>query len=285
MITPPNWLPDNTHYLTVCGSTSYGCESSNSDMDIYGFCIPTKEIVFPHTAGHIIGFDNYPKFEHYQQHHVKDIDALGGKGREYDVTVYSIVRYFSLVSDNNPNMVDSIFTDQDCVLHCSNIGHMVRDNRKIFLHKGIYHKMRAYAMSQLHKMSSKEREGKRKESYDKWGWDLKFGYHLCRLLCEVQQILETGDLNLRKDREFYKAIRRGDLTEQEVREWATEKDKYLEQLYQKTSLPDLPRDKEIKKLLLECLEAHYGNLSSVIEKPDIAKQTLREIIKLAEGAL
>lgn len=285
LITPPNWLPDNTHYLTIVGSTSYGCESSNSDMDVYGFCIPTKEIVFPHTAGFIQGFDNPPKFDQYQQHHIKDESALRGRGREYDVTIYSIVRWFALLRDNNPNMVDSIFTAQDCVLHCTNIGHLVRDNRKIFLHKGIYSKMRAYAFSQLSKMSSKDRQGKRKETYDKYGWDLKFGYHLCRLLSEVQQILETGDLDLRKDREFYKAIRRGDLSEQEVVDWANSKDRYLEQLYQKTSLPDLPQDGKIKQLLLDCLESHYGNLGSIIEKPDISKDTLRQIIKLCEGSL
>jgi uncharacterized protein len=56
LITPPKWLPDNTCYMVVMGSHAYGVNSSDSDFDIYGVCIPPKDLVFPHTAGEIPGF-------------------------------------------------------------------------------------------------------------------------------------------------------------------------------------------------------------------------------------
>lgn len=281
LITPPNWLPDNMQYETIMGSVAYGCSSDTSDMDIYGFCIPPKSMVFPHTAGYIQDFDSAPKFEQYQQHHIED---KAGR-RNFDFTIYGIVRYFRLLMDNNPNIVDSIFTPADCVQHITNIGQMVKDNRKLFLHKGSYVKLKAYAYSQLHKMSSKEREGKRKELYDQYGFDIKFAYHLLRLLNECEQILIHGDLDLRQNREQLKACRRGEIPEEEIRAIFTEKEKYLESLLEKSPLPETPPEAKIKKLLLECLESHYGNLSAVIEKPDITKTALREIIKLAENAL
>ena len=92
LINPPAWLPANVHYLTIMGSMAYGVadtsgEGQSSDMDLYGFCIPPKEIVFPHTAGAIWGFGKYkegmPKshFGQYQQHHIHDPSARGGRGR------------------------------------------------------------------------------------------------------------------------------------------------------------------------------------------------------------
>lgn len=75
VIQPPSWLPDNTHYLCVMGSVAYGVSTDTSDMDIYGWCIPPKSYIFPHTAGYIGGFDEIPKFDQWQQHGAVDSDA------------------------------------------------------------------------------------------------------------------------------------------------------------------------------------------------------------------
>lgn len=156
LIHPPDYLPDNTHYLTIMGSVAYGVSSDTSDMDVYGFAIPPKAVIFPHLSGEIPGFGRQTKrFDQWQQHHIKDESAMGGKGREYDFSVYNIVRYFQLTMENNPNMVDSLFTPVNCVLHSTKIAQTVRDRRRTFLHKGAWHTYRGYAYSQLHKMDVK----------------------------------------------------------------------------------------------------------------------------------
>ena len=144
-------------------------------MDVYGFCIPEK-MVWPHLRGEIPGFGTpLPRFDQWQEHHIADRDALGGHGRVYDFAIYSIVRYFQLCMENNPNMVDSLFTPHDCVLHITAIGQHVRDNRRLFLHKGSWHKFKGYAYAQLHKMGSPKeaRTGKRLALYDEFGYDVK----------------------------------------------------------------------------------------------------------------
>lgn len=111
---PPAWLSTNTHYLTIMGSVAYGVSSDSSDMDIYGFCTPKKEMVFPHLAGEIRGFSKQTEpFDQWQKPHIEDRSALGGKGRTYDFTVFGIVRYFQLLMENNPNLIDSIYTPQE----------------------------------------------------------------------------------------------------------------------------------------------------------------------------
>lgn len=155
LISPPDFLPHNTMYETIMGSAAYGVSTDDSDMDVYGFCIPPKVLVFPHLSGEIAGFGRQiQRFECYTQHHILDKDALRGKGRSYDLSIYSIIRYFQLCMDNNPNMIDSLFTPQDCVLYCTNVGNMVRDKRKIFLHKGSWHKFKGYSYAQLNKVNN-----------------------------------------------------------------------------------------------------------------------------------
>jgi len=262
LITPPPFLKNNIHYECIMGSNAYGVSSDDSDIDVYGFAIPPKDMIFPHLRGEIIGFGRQKKrFEQYQQHHIKSKD---GK-REYDLHIYSIVKYFQLCMDNNPNIIDSLFVPRRCILHSTIIGEHVRENRKIFLHKGSWHKFKGYAYSQVHKMSIKNPEGKRKEIIEKYGYDVKFAYHVVRLLNEVEQILTEGGLDLERNREQLKSIRRGEWKQQQIVEYFEMKEKSLEELYIKSDLQHSPNEELIKNLLLECLEMHYGVLD--ITKP------------------
>jgi uncharacterized protein len=287
LISPPSWLCNNTHYLVMMGSVSYGCESDNSDIDVYGFCIPPKSIILPHTAGYIYGYDNFPKFDQYQQHHILDKDALGGKGQTYDITVYSIIRLFRLLSDNNPNIIDSLFVPQDCVLFSTQIGQLVRENRKIFLHKGCWQKFKGYAYSQVSQLTSRtyEKGSKRALDVEEHGFSTKFGYHTLRLLNECQQILEKGDLDLRENREQLKACRRGEISAEEIRRIFSEQERALEKLYTESKLQHKPDEDKIKELLLNCLEQHYGSLSAAVVRPDNTVSALREIQKIAQNVL
>lgn len=283
LIHPPDWLSTNTAYLTIMGSHAYGVadvsdKTKKSDFDIYGFCFPPKMLVFPHLDGEIQGFGRQKKkFEQYQEHHCFDPDALGGHGREYDFTIFSIVKYFQLVMDNNPNCLDSLFTKQECVLHNTQVANMVRENRKIFVHKGCWPKFKGYSFSQLHKMTTKEASGNRQEIREAYGFDVKFGMNLVRLLYEAEQLLTEGDMDLQRDKEHLKAIRRGEVKEEEIRKWASEKEKQLEEIYTRSKLPWGPDEGKIKQLLLKCLEHHYGNLEKAVTIEGKEMQALNEI--------
>lgn len=272
LIRPPQFLPEHVHYETVMGSIAYGVASESSDMDIYGFCIPPKESLFPHLRGEIPGFGTPgPRFEQYQQHHIQD------NNHEYDIVIYSIVKYFQLCMQNNPNMIDSLFTPLRCVRHCTPVGHQVRDHRKLFLHKGCWHTFRGYAWAQLHKMESQHRIGTRKDSIERYGYDVKFAYHVVRLIGEVEQILATGDLDLERDREVLKAIRRGEWSLEKIETWFSQRESSLQSLYEKSSLPPSPPEEKIKGLLLSCLEEHYGSLSECVVVLDQARLAMHEI--------
>lgn len=281
LIKPPPFVIGGTCYLTITGSVAYGVSSDDSDMDIYGFTIPPKDMVFPHLRGEISGFGSQTKrFEQFQQHHIVERDY----GKEYDLSIYSIVKYIQLCMDNNPNMIDSLFTREQQVLHSTKISNHIRDNRKLFLHKGSWHKFKGYAFGQMHKMRIKnpDVDSVRYESVQKHGFDVKFAYHVVRLLNEIEQILVEHDLDLMKNNEQLKAIRRGDWTLEQVEQYFYDKEKSLEEVYSKSTLRYKPDEESIKKILMECLEEHYGSLDNIIQIDDHYKGILRQIQKLVE---
>lgn len=272
--SPPKFLPDNIHYEVMMGSVAYAVSGGGSDIDVYGWAIPPKEYVFPHLRGEIAGFGKTgPAFDQYQQHHLK-----GNNGKDYDLTCFSIVKYFQLVMQNNPNMIDSLFVPRNCVLHITQIGEMVRENRKLFLHKGAWHKFKGYAYSQLSKMKVLNRENEhRQASIDRHGYDVKFAYHVVRLINEVEQIMVEHDLDLTRNNEQLKAIRAGEWTKEQIENYFDSKERELESLYLSSTLPYSPDEAKIKQLLLNCLEQHYGSLDKAIVVPEAPIQALRDI--------
>ena len=264
LVTPPSFLKNNIQYEVMMGSIAYGVSSNDSDVDVYGFCIPPKYMIFPHLTGEIFGFGTqHNRFEQWQQHHIKN----SSKTKEYDFTIYSIVKYFQLCMQNNPNMIDSLFVPRRCVLHSTQIGEHIRERRKDFLHKGSWHKFKGYAYSQVHKMNTKvpDKNSKRYKSIQKFGFDIKFAYHVVRLLNEIEQILIEKDLDLQRNREQLKSIRNGEWSKEQIENYFEIKEKSLEELYIKSDLPHSPDEERIKTILLECLEIHYGSLEDTIK--------------------
>lgn len=279
LITPPSHLEKSVCYEVMMGSIAYGCSNDASDMDVYGFCIPPRSIIFPHENGYIQGFDNnIPRFDQYQQHHIKDGD------KEYDLSIYNIIKYFKLISQCNPNMIDSLFVPDRCVLYSNDIGKMVRDQRHLFLHKGAWHKFKGYAYSSLHKMRIKKPDpkSKRYESIMKYGYDVKFAYHIVRLLSEVEQILIEGDLDLQKNREQLKSIRRGEWSINDIEDYFTNKESNLEQIYITSTLPHSPDMESIKSLLINCLEHYYGSLDKTFNTVSNERKVLNDIKELLQ---
>ncbi len=290
----PSWLPDNVQYLTQMGSHAYGVNRADSDHDVYGFVMPPKEVIFPHLAGQIIGFGELKHInERWNVWHTPEKkDGQPGlidpdNGKEYDFQLYNIVDYFQLVMEGNPNMVDSLFTPSECVLHSTKVGDMVRENRKLFLTKKVWHTFKGYAYKQMRKMGSMQRTGKRKAVVEEHGFDLKFAYHVVRLLNEVEQLLTEGDMDLRRNREQLKAIRNGEWTKEQVESYFARKEVELEVLYNESKLPwgieEDNRKNKIRRLLFECIEEHYGSVSKFgVVEPDAATLALSDIAKVLD---
>lgn len=280
LINPPKWLSKNIVYLSIVGSVSYGDNDVNkiSDIDLLGICVPPKSIIFPHLAGKIFGFDEIEEFNLYKKDHIVDND------KEYDISIRNIVSFFKLLNKSNPTAIESLFSSQEEVLLISQVGHFIRDNRHMFLSKECVSTFKGYSLSNLKKMESKTPEewGKRYELVKKYGYDVKFAMHCVRLLLELEQILTVENIDLKKDKDQLKSIRKGEWTIDEIKKWASNKEKELDIALANSNLQEKVDEKKVKNLLIQCLEIQYGSLNKIIadqDKYSIAFNEIKDIIE------
>jgi predicted nucleotidyltransferase len=241
----------------VMGSHAYGTNTSTSDWDFYGFIVPPPEYIFPNISGRLAGFGKQlQEFNQYQGQHL-----VNPKGVEYDVTVYNITRYFQLCMDGNPNMIDSLFTDESDLVKSDNISYIVRQNRTMFLSQKCWHTFKGMAHSHLSRLNNRIRVGKRSEIVEKYGYDVKDASHIVRLMGELKQILEEGDLFLKVNSGMVMDVKEGRWTKEEVISYFEETMTHLSLLVEKgCAVPHSPNEKSIKDILLWALEEKYGSL-------------------------
>lgn len=280
LINPPKWLPNNSLFEGHTGSVAYGASSNDSDIDVVGFCMPPLYSIFPHLNGVIPGFGHQGDiFHQFQKHHIQDAET----NREYDITSYSIVKFFQLAMDNNPNIVDVLFLPRRCVLHSTQTYEYVREKRELFLHKGSWFKFRGYCSSQLSKIRNKSNSSneKRKKDVEKNSFDTKFAYHCVRLLLEIEQIMTEHTLVLDRNSEILKSIRRGEWTLEQLLDWCESKEKSLETVFANSTLRNKANEDELKNILLECIEMHYGSIDKAIKRDksvDMLVNDLKEVL-------
>ena len=277
---PKHPFVTQTVYEVIMGSMAYGVSRNSSDMDVYAVCVPEKSMVFPHLTGYISGFGPTPElFEVQQKHHMQMND------KEYDVNVYGIVFYFNLCAENNPNMIDSLFVPDRCVLYKSDVGDHMRSYRRKFLSKRIFDKMRGYAFSEFKKLEKgydPVKNAKRYETVQKYGYDVKSAYHVVRLMLEAEMVLNEGDLDLEFHREQLKFVRDGGYTLAELGEWFHSKEIELTKLHTDSKLPLRANFDELRVLLYECLEMHFGTLEVAEEAGIRSAEALEKIARIVD---
>lgn len=116
------------------------------------------------------------------------------------------------------------------------------------------------------------------------GYDSKGLYHVIRLALQCQQILEEGDMDITRNSELLKSIRRGEWTLTKLKESFNATEKRLDELYTTSKLPYSPDMKFLGDILLCCIEMKYGSLSSFIATTDhVSAIKLDQIRKILES--
>ncbi len=103
----------------------------------------------------------------------------------------------------------------------------------------------------------KTRNPKRAEIEKQHGFDRKNASHLVRLLRMAREILETGQVHVRRhDAEEIKAIRNGAWTYEELVEFAEKEDLALEEVVKKSNLPSKPNVSKIHNIVCEMVKKY-----------------------------
>ena len=245
----PSFVTEDLIYLTIGGSLAYGVSGPESDVDMYGICIPPKEKVFPTFDGVIPGF-GVP---------VKPWPHWGYQGAGLDIMVYSIVKFFNLAMQGNPNIIEILFTKEHHIMAIAGAGVELRGSRDLFLTNNIIPRFAGFYHSQRDKMFGAETTDPRKaDRILKYGYDTKAAYHSMRLLLELEQLLETGTMDLEKSKDLLTGIRFGSFSGEDVETMLKMKSDHIDAKKTNSALKPEPNEEYIKQILISILESYWG---------------------------
>lgn len=225
-------MPDFDEYRVLAGSYMYGTNVETSDKDYRGFYIPTKEQLYGFRAP----ADTVTITE-------------GGKDEAY----WPIQKYFSMCSQANPNVIETIFAPIDCVVGAGYVGWRVRDMAHMFLSKKIATSYLGYATGNYH------RTVKNRDPANPYDYDGKDVMHLIRLVRMGNETLRTGKLRVRReeDRNYFLRIRKN-----QEPWWAIETEflahkENWSKIEASSSLPEEPDFDRLNKILVRLVEDHF----------------------------
>lgn len=239
----------NTILKIRCGSHLYGTVTEFSDIDHFGVCIPTKD--------YILGTQKFEMLE--ERTNPSSSDKKNTK-YDKDYTCYSLQKYFKLLSDNNPNVLETLFVNKENILYCDLVGEKILANKNIFLSKRAYYKFFGYADSQFRKLINKKPIGLRKELVDEFSFDVKFAGHLIRLYLFGIELLDTGSLKFPTDwAKYLVQIKTGQWPLSHIIDKAIYLEEQLTNAFNHSKLPEIPNLNAINKLQIEIIEEHWLN--------------------------
>lgn len=134
--------------LALTGSQAYGTATPSSDRDYKGIFIAPKD--------YYLGFKSYEQKD-------KDWDEPGTGlypilDNAKDCVVYELRKFLNLIYNNNPNILETLWLDDEFYLALSPLGKQLVSYRKSFLSQKIRASFAGYAYAQI----------KRVETHRKW---------------------------------------------------------------------------------------------------------------------
>ncbi len=238
--------PLNMILLGYRGSIAHGTyvpstdPTSIDDKDLMGVFIGRKE--------QYLGLEN--------------IKPLERKRDEWDIVLYELKSFVSLLLKSNPNVLSLLWLPTKYYVWKDIYGQMLIDSRKLFVSKQAYHSFTGYAHGQLHRMTNFKCEGymgeKRRQLVEKFGYDTKNAAHLIRLLKMGIEFLVEGELHVeREDATQLIEIKKGFLTLEQVKKEAERLFNLSQETYVQSKLPDKPDMAGAEKLLIDILESCF----------------------------
>ena len=191
-------FPDRLIHVFVGGSELHGAKvHGTDDLDIYGLYIEPPEL--------ILGLESQP---HY-------VWSTAGNERrngpaDIDVTLYSLKKWAGLACKGNPTALHFLFTKSAIK---SSVWSAILAKREVFLSRSCVPQFLGFADAQLKRMTGqmgRGKKGQRPELEAKYGYDVKAGMHVIRLLYECQELVTTGKITLpRPERDLLIRVRTG----------------------------------------------------------------------------
>ncbi len=233
-------FPEQLIHLFVGGSELHGAKvHGTDDLDIYGVYIEPPELV--------LGLDSMAHF----------VWSTAGNDRrngpkDIDITLYSLKKWAGLASKGNPTALHFLFTKSAVR---SKTWTNILIHKDVFLSRSCVPQFLGFADAQLKRMTGQKgrgKKGQRPELEEKYGYDVKAGMHVLRLLYECQELVSTRRITLpRPERDLLIRVRTGKYSIDKVLAMAQKQFAECEAAAKASSLPEKIDRAALSRLLAE----------------------------------
>jgi uncharacterized protein len=207
-------------YRCVIGSQAYGLADAESDVDRRGIYLPTADL----------HWSLYGVPEQLENHETQE-------------AYWELQKFLILALKANPNVLECLYTP--LVEKATPLAEELLGMRSSFLSRLVYQTYNGYVMSQFKKLG----QDLRNKGAIRW----KHAMHLVRLLLSGIAILTDAVVPVRVEqhRDRLLAIRRGELSWQEVNAWRKELHRTFDAAWAKTKLPEHPDYDRVNAFLVK----------------------------------
>jgi hypothetical protein len=170
---------NNMLFACPSGSALYGTTTPTSDKDYVGVFIPNEEYLIG--LGKVDEVEMGRKISQGEQNSAEDIDFKA----------YALHKFTAFALQNNPNILELLFVKKEQAIVWTPAWDAIQADVDNFLDRDkIVARFCGYATAQKVRMHGNKEDGiRRKELCDKYGYDIKNGSHVVRLLDECISLL------------------------------------------------------------------------------------------------
>lgn len=252
------------------GSGVHGTSiSGQDDRDEMGICLEPPEYVTG-IARVPAGVDTQTatvEFEQYQRHTVWDkpggLANRSGAG-DLDVVIYSARKWCRLALAGNPTVLLLLFVPDDEVVYRTEAGAELVANAHRFVSQHAADRFLGYLRAQKAAMTGESgAHTNRPELVAVHGYDTKFAMHALRLGVQGVDLLTTGRITLplpEPDRQYLRAVRRGEVDQAEVIEAVEAAERKLESLRSSPAIPADPDRHWVNGWLHRSYTNHWASM-------------------------
>jgi uncharacterized protein len=253
------------------GSGVHGTSiTGQDDRDEMGICLEPPSYVtgIARVPAGVDAQTETVEFEQYQRHTVWDkpggLANRSGAG-DLDVVIYSARKWCRLALAGNPTVLLLLFVPDDEVVYRNEAGAELVANAPRFVSQLAADRFLGYLRAQKAAMTGASgAHTNRPELAAVHGYDTKFAMHALRLGVQGVELLMTGRITLpvpEPDRQYLRAVRRGEVAHAEVVDAVEAAEQKLESLRASSAISAEPDRAWVDGWLHRSYAAYWSSLS------------------------
>lgn len=257
--------PEDILHTFIGGSELHGAKVKDTDdLDIYGLYIEKPQTM--------LGLDATKPSKHFHVWSSATNERRNGSD-DVDIALYGLNKWAGMVAKGNPTALNFLFAPSvtsangwtQANYEWERLREMVRG---AVVSKYASHEFKGFAAAQMGRLLGTKgagKHGQRPELTNNFGYDVKAGMHVLRLLDEAIELMLTGHMTFpRPNRELLIEVRTGGWSLDRLTNEANRRFAELDEVVKQSTLPDEADIPALNQIVTEAYHRHWTRTAAVV---------------------